>query len=374
MYAVSGTLFAVSFDAESLTITGTPVPVIVGIRRAIGLPTGTAQLAVSAAGTMAYVPGPALLSLTTRSILMGDGSNEPVSLNIPPGAYAHPRAAPDGTMIAVSRNDGQASDIWTYDLSGRAEIRRLTFGGNNRFPVWSNDSRRVTFQSARGGDRGIFWQLADGTGTVERLTTAAADEEHVPESWSRDGARLLFSVVKGATQALWVFTRDGMKTEAFGQVESGESLSASFSPDGRWVLYAFTERAGGLLSPNRGIFVEPFPATGEKHQVPKVANRLPPRVGGRRQETSSWSRARPARRLPCPSSCGPRWRLARRSNCLVPRGPDFCPLTCAATTCFLTADSSACHHLPGDGPNSMRPEIRVVLNWFEELKRLAPPN
>ena len=78
-----------------------------------------------------------------------------------------------------------ASDIWTYDLSGTTEIRRLTFDGKSRFPVWSSDSRRVTFQSARDGDRGIFWQFADGSGTAERLTTAAADEEHVPESWSR---------------------------------------------------------------------------------------------------------------------------------------------------------------------------------------------
>ena len=122
------------------------------------------------------------------------------------------------------------SDIWTYDLSGATEIRRLTFGGNNRFPVWFSDSRRVAFQSARDGDRGIFWQNADGTGTAERLTTAAAGEEHVPESWSRDGTRMLFAVVKGANRALWVFTLDGRKTEPFGNVQSRESFSATFSP------------------------------------------------------------------------------------------------------------------------------------------------
>jgi Tol biopolymer transport system component len=51
-------------------------------------------------------------------------------------------------------------------------MRRLTYGGNNRHPVWSSDSTRVTFQSDREGDLGIFWQLADGTGGVERLTKA----------------------------------------------------------------------------------------------------------------------------------------------------------------------------------------------------------
>ena len=173
VYVLGGTIFAVPFDAESLMVTGTPVPVIVGVRRATGLATGTAQMAVSTNGTLAYVPGPASPS-TTRSLLIGDGSSEPVALKIPPGQYVHPRAAPDGKTIAVGRNNGQESDIWTYDLSGATEIRRLTFDGNNRFPVWFSDSRRVAFQSARDGDRGIFWQNADGTGTAERLTTAAA--------------------------------------------------------------------------------------------------------------------------------------------------------------------------------------------------------
>ena len=119
VYAVAGTVFAVPFDAASLTVTGTPVPAIVGVRRATGLPTGTAQFAVSTTGTLVYVPGPASVSATTRSLLIGNGNSEPVSLKIPPGAYAHPRAAPDGKTIAVGRNNGQASDIWTYDLSGR---------------------------------------------------------------------------------------------------------------------------------------------------------------------------------------------------------------------------------------------------------------
>ncbi len=67
--------------------------------------------------------------------------------------------------------------------------------------MWSADSRRVTFQSARDGDRGIWWQAVDG-GTAERLTNSAKDEEHVPESWSRDATRLLFSVRSGSTFSL----------------------------------------------------------------------------------------------------------------------------------------------------------------------------
>ena len=74
-------------------------------------------------------------------------------------------------------------------------MRRLTFGGQNRFPIWSPDGQRVAFQSDREGDLGIFSQPADGNGPVERLTKAAKGDAHVPESWSPDGRHVAFAVI-----------------------------------------------------------------------------------------------------------------------------------------------------------------------------------
>jgi eukaryotic-like serine/threonine-protein kinase len=372
VYAVAGTVFAVSFDPNSLTINGTPVPAVVGVRRAAGSATGSAHLAVSATGTLAYLPGPANISSGTRRLLLGDGKTDAVTLRIPPGAYAHPRVAPNGKAVAVGRIDGQQSDIWTYDLSSATEIRRLTFDRNSRHPVWSSDSRRVTFQSTRGSERGIFWQLADGTGAAEPLTTAGSGEEHIPQAWSRDGTRLLFSVGKDSTNELWVFTLAGKKTEPFGHVQSTESLSAGFSPDGRWVVYASTDRQGGLISPNRGVFVEPFPATGEKHQVPKTLIDFHPVwapdgksiffVPGAVQPTMAVSivtHPSVAFGKPIELSRAPRPGLLSTDV----RGYDVLP-----DGRFISV-SPASGEVTGSG---FKPEVRVVLNWFEELKRLAP--
>jgi Tol biopolymer transport system component len=48
-------------------------------------------------------------------------------------------------------------------------------------------------------------------------------------------------------------------------------IGATFSPDGRWVAYSLS---GGsdrtLVSPDRGVFVQPFPFTGAIYQAPKV--------------------------------------------------------------------------------------------------------
>ena len=208
MYAVAGTVFAAPLDVETLTLTGPAVPVVVGVRRGgSGRLTAVTQVAFSDTGTLVYLSGPATGSSALRNVVL-----EATPLKLRSADYVHPRVSPDGRVLAVGQNTGRESDIWTYDLSEQTEIKKLTFGGNNRFPVWSGDGRRVTFQSGRDGDRAIFWQSADGAGDADRLTKPAQGEEHIPESWSRDGKRLLFSVFKDAKFSLWVWTLDGQSS------------------------------------------------------------------------------------------------------------------------------------------------------------------
>ena len=76
------------------------------------------------------------------------------------------------------------SPVLPYETSGATALRRLTQGGNNRYPVWSHDGQYVAFQSSRQGDAGMFWQRADGTGAVKRLTRPEDGTIHIPEGWS----------------------------------------------------------------------------------------------------------------------------------------------------------------------------------------------
>ncbi len=92
------------------------------------------------------------------------------------GAYSLPRVSPDGKRLAVEVADRTETYIAIYDLDGRTALRRLTFGGSNRYPVRSRDSARVTFQSDRECDLAIFWQRADGAAPAERLTRPEKDQ------------------------------------------------------------------------------------------------------------------------------------------------------------------------------------------------------
>jgi Tol biopolymer transport system component len=269
VFAVSGSLFAVGFDPATHRVAGDRVPVLAGVRRGSSS-IGTAQFAVSDTGVLVYIPGPLDARTAPRVVSISERGGTTTTLKLPPARYAHPRVSPDGRSLAVAIDAGDDTDISIYDLTATSAIRRLTIEGRNQHPIWSHDSERVAFQSNRQGDDGIFWQRADGQGAVERLTTAPKDATHVPESFSPDGKQLLFSEQKGRIHTVFVLSLADKTVAPFGGVTSTTPPDAVFSPNGRWVAYASTRGEGGVYAPESGIFVQPFPATGARFQVPKV--------------------------------------------------------------------------------------------------------
>ena len=263
VYAVGGIVFAVPMDLRRLEVTGGPVPIVEGVRRANTI-TGAAQFDFSSTGSLVYLPGPISATTVQSELALIDRKGGVELLKLPPGSYQHPRASPNGTQIAFATDDGKEAIVWIYDLGGTASMRQLTFGGKNRFPIWSADGQRVAFQSDREGDLGIFWQRADGSGAAERLTKADQGTSHVPESWSPKDERFLFGVTKGSSVSLWTFSLLDKKATQFGDVQSQSPINAAFSPDGRWVAYTVTE---GAVT---GIYVQPFPATGAKYRCRKA--------------------------------------------------------------------------------------------------------
>ena len=184
VYAAAGTLRAVRFDLKRLETVGTPVPVVPQVATTLQ---GAADFDVARNGTLVYLPGG--LAATARTLVWLDRQGHEEPIKAPPRAYAHLRLAPDGTRIALHIRD-QESDIWVWDLA-RETLTRLTFDPSlDRFPVWTPDSKRIIFASDRAGAANLYWQAADNTGTVERLTQSS--NVQWPYSISPDGTRLVF--------------------------------------------------------------------------------------------------------------------------------------------------------------------------------------
>src|SRR5207244_3193836 len=99
-----------------------------------------------------YLPGPAGSSTVQRQLNLVDRYGHVEPLNLPVDRYVSPRVSPDGKRLLYGI-EGPEKSVWIYELSGATAPRRLTFGHDSQFPIWSADGQRVAFQSAAGGDR-----------------------------------------------------------------------------------------------------------------------------------------------------------------------------------------------------------------------------
>jgi serine/threonine-protein kinase len=167
VYAQGGSLMAVPFDPQRLAVTGTAVPVVEGVLQSPV--TGAAQYSFSSTGSLVYVPGGVQATQLTLVWVSRNGAEQPAAA--PARAYQYPRLSPDGQRAAVGITE-QETQVWLYDLS-RETPTRLTFEGNlNTSPTWTPDGKRIVYQSNKEGPLNLFWQLADGGGGLERLTTS----------------------------------------------------------------------------------------------------------------------------------------------------------------------------------------------------------
>jgi serine/threonine-protein kinase len=361
LYASGTSLFVAPFDARALKLTGDPVKVVEGVRRGTF---AAVQYDVSSNGTLIYVPGPASTTaeLMVPALLDREGIVEPLKLIARP--YVFPRMSPDGKRLVIQINDGKQSNIWIYELGGSQALRQLTVGGSNRFPIWSADGTRVTFQSDREGDAGIFWQRADGRGEAERLTTTEAGVAHIPDSWSKAG-ELSFTAVKGSEGAVWIFSLKSKTSTVFAEAQSALIARSAFSPDGLWVAYQSNE---GETGRNR-VWVQPFP-TGAKSPV--VEGGQPfwssdgaelffnAGTGGLISKVKITTRPNFAFSDVIPVSQG---ELVNAASANFPRNADIAPD--GKLIGLIDADTSK-----SGAP--IAPQIQIVLNWLQELKQRVP--
>jgi hypothetical protein len=357
VYAVGGILLGVPFDPVRLQISGAPVPVIEGVRRSNN--TGAVHFSSSDNGALVYVPGPAYASRASATLALVDRDGHAELLKLPPGPYEHPRLSPDGTTIVYGTDDGKDADVAVLDLAQTSAPRRLTFGGKNRFPIWTSDSRRVTFQSDRGGDNGIYWQAADATGVAERLTTADSGASQAPESWSPTGEVLLFSVTKNASVSLWSYSARTKHVAQVDAIQSALPTNATFSPDGRWFAYTASERG------RYGLYVQPFPPTGAKVLVSADQGIAPVWSHDGRELFFNF----PGQLMKSAVTTQPTFTVSLPIALPSARGGVDMSWP-GQRTYDVTPTGNVLGVMPFGQPVGapIGTEVRVVLNWFEELK------
>jgi Tol biopolymer transport system component len=332
------------------------------------------QFAVSVSGSLVYVPGPPVSALR-QTLVLTDSKGDVTPLKLPPGTYQFPRVSPNGKQIVYGTDDGKEANIWVYDLDGGTQPRRLTFGGQNRYPLWSADGQWVAFQSDRDGDLAIFRQRPDGSaGAAEKLTNPESGTSHVPESWSPQGHTLLFNATKGSEASLHALALPERKVTQIPGVLSTRWPNASFSPDGRWVAYSARTPEQAMET----LYVQPFPpAAGVLYQISTGDAHFPVWSRDGRLVFVDALRSDRGRVGFVGVTVSTRSGFAWSDPVLIPRGFNVTAGGIGRSRTYdLMPDGQRFIGVTGEEvlaqAQPAAPQIQVVLNWSEELKRIVP--
>ena len=345
VFARVSTLWAVPFDVDQLTVRSEPVPVLEGVNGTID---GTSLYAIATEGTLIYEPRGNLLSRVVW--LERDGTTTSIGNDEPVIHHAPIELSPDDRYLAVTRHRDTGDDeVMLYDLE-RGTSRVLVTDMDSRWPVWAPDGSRLTFASTAAGSWDIYDLALDGS--AEPSPLLVRDGHQFPLTWSPDRRTLLFLDNPAGDRRLWLLPDEGEP------VSVGEQLNgARIAPTGDWLAYMSTETG------QPEVYVRSWPALGRPERV-STAGAANPR----------WSQD--GRTLFFHGEDGVysvSFQPGTETGIGLPQRlvPVRLERDAAGAGYDVTADGSRVVAIQPEQPDARR-SVRVVLNWFEELKERVP--
>lgn len=172
-----------------------------------------------------------------------------------------PEISPDGQYIAVSARDGEVNDrdVWIHSIESGAKRVIASAKGNDNFPLWSADSRSITFTSTRGGNYDLYRASIDGDAPPEPVLQMPGSQ--YPRALSGDSKRMIFTDATPTSRTLMLLTiGSGEKTPLL-PPGAAWADGARYSPDGRWI--AWLSNPDGLWH----VYVAPASNPGAAVQV-----------------------------------------------------------------------------------------------------------
>ena len=365
VFAREDSIWAVPFDVDRLEVSGEPTPLLEGIY--VDPAFGFAGFALSGDGSLAYMTGSRSIPMNRLVLVDRRGAASPLTETS--RIYLTPRFSPDGERLAVTIHD-QGSDrrnVWVLELS-RDTLTRLTFGDEDSTdPVWSPDGQTIAF--AVGNATGIFNIFSKAAGGISDSVQLTANDLGLtwPRVWSPDGGKLVFQQFVSSKDTGYGIGVLSLEGEGGQEIILGGPffmVCPSLSPDGRWLAYASDE------SGQREVYVQAFLGPDRKWQVSTDGGSEPLwAVNGRELFYRNGDKM-----MAVPISTEPQFSPGRPA--LLFEGKyAIDPFQNDAHNYDVSPDGQHFVMIQEDDEvDSPRPQIKLVLSWFEEYKRLAPTN
>ena len=255
LFVLHGGLMAQPFDPKRGALTGPPVQVASGAGSVIS---------ASVNGRLAY--GPAVDGAGPQTeLLRVDRSGRLLGKIGPPASYGEVSVVDERRLVVTRTDRGQPAHAHIVDMA-RAAFTRLSPGTDADYAVAPSSDGTIAYNSSPGSvGLDIYVRAANGVGAARRLVTSGTMKH--PNSWSPDGRFLIYDEhAPGRGQDLLIVSKDGGAPIPFLTTDADESFG-QFSPDGKWILYRFTE-AGRSEIFVRDFAADQRPAYGkEKVQI-----------------------------------------------------------------------------------------------------------
>jgi serine/threonine-protein kinase len=359
IYALDTVLFAVPFDLKRLEVTGGPAPVIDDIQRMVRGSVGQgggANYDVTAQGTLVFVPRLFNRGGVPRRLVAVDKQGRTEPLIDDQHDYWRPQISPDGRRIAVEVQAPPTflTQIWMVDLDQQT-VTPLVVGGENGYAVWTHDSQSIIYRSTRQGVRGFFQQSADGSGPPRLI----ASNEGSPRSVSRGGV-LAFNTI--ASQDIGTLRLDDGSVSEFLATAAREHMP-TFSPDGKWLAYTSNE------SGRDEVYVRPFPRTEAAPRLISVNGGLGPVWAP--DGLTLYYRGASGELMAVSTTLTPGFTAAR-PRALFRYAGLFRPSGTAPAYDIHPDGRRFIMVTEGERSPNERAQIKVVLNWFDELRQVEP--
>ena len=253
LYVKDAALFAQPFDADAFTVSGEPKRILDGVSVDIG----SRPLLSANATTLLVATEPATANTIRHVTIPASGSIDSTTV-IESRIFARGLAlSREGNRLAVASYNG----LYFYDTDRgtRSQIASSDTSPQFGLVAWSPGDSLLAYNHFSGLDLGI--RLLD----VRRDTTwsllTSPQNFMGPLDWSPDGRSLAFATTGGAGKT-GLFLLNVTTHTVRPLVPRNVAFSgASFSPDGKWLVYGSAE--SGTLE----IYVMPIASPGPAVQV-----------------------------------------------------------------------------------------------------------